>query len=128
MANNMKRITGTNNAWEYSATISSQVGVSSYSEDLFIPSNVGSTVMFIRRKTGTAKFKVQATTSTQDEIFGQNGAAPAEWFNWDIPATDANGWLDEAEVQWWVPIPSGLRLVIEASAVATDVYFSLRAQ
>lgn len=126
MASNMKAVAGTKNAYEYSETLDSSTNQAIVGEDIFIPSNVGSAVMMIRRKSGTGKFKVQATCSTRNEIYGLNGEGPAEWFNWDIPGTDSNGYVDEDEVQWWVPIPAGMRMVLEAAAVPTSVYFSLR--
>jgi len=126
MAVNLKRIFDTNNAFEYSETVVSSTGEVS-SKELFIPSNVATVVMHLRRKAGTGQYKIQTTTSTRDEIFGQNGASPAEWFNWDIPEADSvTGYVDQDEIQWWVPITSGMRLITEAGT-GTTVYFSLRA-
>ena len=121
MAQLTNNIRGTNNAYEFSETIVSS-GTGKVQEALFIPSNVATVVLGIRRKTGTAKFKVQITVSTRDEV----DAGTAEWFDWTISGVDSNGYLDDDDVVWWVPIPSHLRLVVEAGD-ATNVYMSVRA-
>jgi len=121
MAQNMKQIWGTNNAFEHSESVTT-VGANKVSVPLFIPSNVAVVTMGIRRKSGTAKFKVQITMSTVDEV----NAGTAEWFNWNLPGVDVSGYLDTDDVQWWVPIPSHMRFIVDSGDVTT-VYFSLRA-
>lgn len=121
MASDMKRIYGTNNAFEYSETIESAATIQE-GEEKFIPSNVASITMGIKR-TGTAKYKVQVTYSPKDEVT----SGTAVWFDWDIPGVDVDGFYDEDEIQWWIPVPGSIRCVVEGAGTGTSVYFSLRA-
>ena len=124
MAVNMQRIYGTNNAFEYSETVSS-AATTQYSQEIFIPSNVASLTMGLKRSgtSGTAKYKVQVTYSTKEEVANATGV----WFDWDITGVDSNGYIDEDAVQWWIPVPSHIRLNVENAGTGTDVYFSMRA-
>lgn len=125
MAQLMKDIRGTNNAFEFSETITT-TGTETVNVPIFIPSNVAVVTMGVRRTSGTAKFKVQISMSTIDEVNGVAGEDAAQWFDWQLPGIDANGYLDDDEVQYWVPIPSHMRFAV-ASGDATSVYFSIRA-
>ena len=122
MPSDMKRIYGTNNAFEYSETVTANA-TDLNGEEVFVPSNVASLTLGIVRKSGTGKYKLQTTYSPKDEVT----AGTAEWFDWELPGVDANNWLDETKVQWWLPVPGSIRLVVEGVGSDTVVYFSMRA-
>lgn len=123
MAVDMKRIYGTNNAFEYSETVTANL-IDVSSEEIFIPSNVASLTTGIVRKSGTGKYKLQVTYSPKSEV----QAATAEWFNWDIPCADpVTGFCDEDQIQWWIPVPGSIRLIVEGVGSDTVVYWSMRA-
>jgi hypothetical protein len=121
MATTMRQVLGTVYAYEHSETVVSDV-TEVTSEAIFIPPNVAQVSIFLRRKVGSGRYKVQVTGSTRDEIFG---GTEAEWFDWDIPGL-TDGWTDEDDIQWWIPIPSGIRIVMELGS-GTELYFSMRA-
>lgn len=123
MATSMKQVLGTVYAYEYAETLVSEAG-EKFGEDVFIPPNVAQIGLGIRRKSGSGRYKVQITYSTRSEIFDSGNA---EWFNWDVPSADpVTGYIDLDEITWWIPIPSGIRIVAEAGA-GTTIYFSMRA-
>lgn len=126
MATQMGQVLGSVYAYEYALEQESAAGEVT-SQAVFIPPNVAQVSLGIRRLTGSGRYKVQVTYSTRDEIYGTSTTSPnAKWFNWDIPGTNGDGWYADDEVQWWIPIPSGIRLVNEAGT-GTTVYWSMRA-
>lgn len=124
MAEQLSRVGYVNNAYQASETVSNNASTESQGDTFQIPANTGQVTFNIRRKTGDAGFKVQVTTSTDVEI--KNGTA--EWFDWTVYDADADGFYrGGTDYQYWIPIPSGIRLVVEPTATASSVYFSVRA-
>jgi len=114
----------THSAYEHSETLVASPTVAIYSADLMIPANTGQVTFCIRRKTGDALFKVQTTQSSQSEINLGN----AEWFDWEVPSLDVDGYYSGGpDYQYWLPIPSGIRFVIKATATPSTVYYGVRA-
>lgn len=121
MATALSRIYGTNNAYEFSETLTS-TGAEVVGEEKWIPANVGQLTGGIVLKAGTGGYKIQVSFSTREEV--EDGIA--EWFDWQIPGVDANGWIYDAESQFWCPVPSHVRCVTQGVS-GTSVYFSMRA-
>lgn len=122
MATLMKNIRGTNNAFEYSESVTA-TSTNVQGAEIFVPSNVATVTLGLRRQSGTGGYKMQATYSTRNEV----DLGTAEWFDWDISGLDASGFLDQDEFQFWMPIPSHLRLVVEGDGSTTEVYMAMRA-
>lgn len=122
MAIDMKRIYGTNNAFEYSESVLANAADTT-SEEIFIPSNVASVTFGINRLSGTGMYKIQTTYSPKDEVT----AGTAKWFDWEISGVDENGWFNLDKVQWWLPVPGSIRLVVEGVGSDTTVYWAMRA-
>ena len=94
------------------------------SEAIKLPANVGG-ISFGIKRSGTVKYKVQLSYSTET----QERDGEAEWFDWeDLPGLDINGYMDLDSFQWWIPIPSFMRIVIDAGTLGDTVSLGMRAQ
>ena len=121
MAQPMSRVYNTQNAYEFSETVVSEVGAVIGTEN-WIPANVGQVTCGIKQTVGSGGYKVQVSFSTRQEVEDGIGV----WFDWEIPGKDAGGFVTDTESQFWMPVPSHMRLVL-AAGVGTTVYFSARA-
>lgn len=124
MAEQLSRVGYVNNAYQSSETVANDTVSIRYGVARQVPANTGQVTFNIRRKTGDAGFKIQITTSTDTEI--KNGTA--EWFDWEVYGIDPDGYYrGGTDFQYWIPIPSAIRLVVEPTATPSTVYFSVRA-
>ncbi len=122
MATNLDRVYGTNNAFEWSETVESGDDELTYGEELWIPSNVGQLTAGITRQEGTGGYKIQVSYSTKSEVTAGTGV----WMDWELSGIDGDGFMVDDQTQFWCPIPSHIRIVLEAGS-GTTVYWGMRA-
>ena len=135
MAINARAIKGAPNAFEYSKKETVAFGgAEQVSEALLATTNsTGMTFTVDRLTAPDVKFKMQMTCGTISEvnsglIDGTTDSLP--WHDWDVPGIDVDGFLDQDQFDWWIPIPSAIRMVTKNAHISTDqyLYWAVRGQ
>lgn len=124
MAILMQNIRGTRNAFELEIDLVG-TAVEVVSEAVFIPSNVATITFGFTRESGDAGYKIQTTYDTRDSV--DLSPSTVRWFDWEVSGVDTNGWLDQDQIQWWLPIPSHIRIAVDGSGSPSDIHYAMRA-
>lgn len=134
MAINSRAIKGAPNAFEYSEIITVGSGdVEQTSDALLATTNsTGMTFMIDRLSLPSdVKFKMQMTTALIEEVnsgvLSDNKTIAVPWHDWDVPGIDSEGFLDKDQFEWWIPIPSAVRMVTK-STNGGSLYWAVRGQ
>lgn len=141
MAINSKRIQTAPNAFEYSSgVLTIPFGGTAVITDplLSLTSSSGLTFqcdILTQGATDDVKYKMQLTTGTVEEInstFIEGSTTSLPWHDWTIPEVEGqvDAFISELQLDWWIPIPSAVRMVIKNDSVDTDAtfYWSVRGQ
>jgi hypothetical protein len=136
MAINARSIKGAPNAFEYSNLISVAFGGTEQVTDALLATtnSTGMTFTIDRMTAPDCTFKMQMTCATTEEV--NNGVisgtqTPIPWHDWDVPNMDAGThYLDQDQFDWWIPIPSAVRMVTKNAHVSTNqnIYWAVRGQ